>query len=185
MEYFYATANNEQRGPVSPEQLLALNLPPDTLVWHEGMPQWQRLDSVPELRAARGTVSPQPYTPQPTSPQATPTVQQVTANRAGPQVGQPFGQQPGQQMDPSQRANGMATASMVLGILSIVLICCYLNIVSGILAIVFSNIAKKQIAMGQGKGLEQAKAGMICGIIGLSIGALLAVFQIIMIVASH
>jgi len=46
--YFFAE-NNQQRGPVSAAEIIAKSLPPDTLVWREGMAQWQRLDSLPEL----------------------------------------------------------------------------------------------------------------------------------------
>ncbi len=48
MSYFLAVGS-EQRGPFAKEQLLSQGLAPQTLVWAEGMPQWVRADSVPEL----------------------------------------------------------------------------------------------------------------------------------------
>lgn len=59
--------------------------------------------------------------------------------------------------------NGFAIAGMVIGILSLVLCCCseYIGLVLGILAIIFSIIAKKQGPSGM------ATAGLICGIIAL------------------
>jgi TM2 domain-containing membrane protein YozV len=57
--YFFAE-NNQQRGPVTSSELLAKNLPPDTLVWREGMPQWQRLDSLPELIGLTNASRPPP-----------------------------------------------------------------------------------------------------------------------------
>jgi len=51
-QYFYADGN-EQRGPHTAAEIVALRLPPQTLVWHEGMGDWQRLDSVAELMPPR------------------------------------------------------------------------------------------------------------------------------------
>jgi hypothetical protein len=48
MEFYYAEGN-QQKGPVTVDELRSLRLPPDTLVWREGMSQWTRADGVPEL----------------------------------------------------------------------------------------------------------------------------------------
>ena len=48
MNYFMAVGS-EQRGPFSKEQLLAEGLRPEMMVWTDGMPQWQRADSVADL----------------------------------------------------------------------------------------------------------------------------------------
>lgn len=63
--------------------------------------------------------------------------------------------------------NGFAIASMVIGILSLVLCCCseYIGLVLGILAIIFAVIAKKQSPSGM------ATAGLVCGIIALVLSA--------------
>ena len=47
-QYFYA-AGEQQHGPIGAAELIALRLAPSTLVWRDGLAQWQRLDSVPEL----------------------------------------------------------------------------------------------------------------------------------------
>ena len=47
---YYMAEGDQQRGPFPVEQLAAQGLRPDTLVWHEGMRDWQRADSVLELR---------------------------------------------------------------------------------------------------------------------------------------
>jgi TM2 domain-containing membrane protein YozV len=75
-QYFYAHGN-EQRGPVSAPDLFALQLSPATLVWREGMANWQRLDSVPELVEMMRAAAPQPqaapFAPPPPPPgQASP-----------------------------------------------------------------------------------------------------------------
>lgn len=69
-QYFYAQADH-QRGPVGAAELISMQLPPSTLVWREGMRQWERLDSVAELAAANTvnsagpTAAPIPPTPPP------------------------------------------------------------------------------------------------------------------------
>lgn len=81
-----------------------------------------------------------------------------------PQYQQPVYQQPMMPQEPPKSV-GLAVASMVMGILALLLSCCvpYLPILLALLAVVFGGIslAKK---MG-GKGM--AIAGLVCGIIGL------------------
>lgn len=65
-----------------------------------------------------------------------------------------------------QKKNNMATASMVIGILSIVLsCCCFMGFGMGALAIVFAQLSKVEERL-EGK----AKAGLITGIIGIVLG---------------
>lgn len=77
---------------------------------------------------------------------------------------QPVYQQPGMPQEPKKPV-GLAVASMVLGIVALVLSCCvpYLPIVLALLAVVLGavSLAKK---MG---GTGMAVAGLVCGIIGL------------------
>ena len=47
-EYYYADGR-ERRGPVDLETLRSLGITRDTLVWREGMPDWQPAGEVPEL----------------------------------------------------------------------------------------------------------------------------------------
>ena len=63
---------------------------------------------------------------------------------------------------PPQESKGLSVASMILGIVSVVLFCFwYLSIPCAILAIIFGVIGKKK----GGKGM--AKAGLILGIIAI------------------
>jgi TM2 domain-containing membrane protein YozV len=48
MQYYIAT-DNQQRGPFPKEHLFANGLRPDTLIWTDGMGQWQRADSVADV----------------------------------------------------------------------------------------------------------------------------------------
>ena len=44
-EWYYSDAQRQQHGPVTPGDLAAMHtkgqLPPDTLVWREGMSEWK------------------------------------------------------------------------------------------------------------------------------------------------
>ena len=79
---------------------------------------------------------------------------------------QPFGQPPyapqpyGYGYPPPQRTNGMAIASMVLGIL-------WIYWVGSILALVFGYVAKKQIRERGDSGGGMATAGIVLGWIGV------------------
>jgi TM2 domain-containing membrane protein YozV len=47
---YYMAHGQERRGPFEVGELVNAGLLPETLVWTEGWPQWQRADAVPELR---------------------------------------------------------------------------------------------------------------------------------------
>lgn len=49
MATWYVYQNNVQTGPVNEEQLPAMGLTRDTLVWREGMDQWLAAGQLPEL----------------------------------------------------------------------------------------------------------------------------------------
>ncbi len=80
---------------------------------------------------------------------------------------------PSQQVMAPQRQtnNGMAITGMILGIISLVLLCCWYGIPFNILGLVFSIIGLSQIKKNpnqQGKGM--ALAGLICSIISIVAG---------------
>ena len=75
----------------------------------------------------------------------------------GQQYGQPYGGYP---YAPPQRTNGMAIASMVLGIL-------WLYWIGSILALVFGYVAKKQIRERGETGGGMATAGIVLGWVGV------------------
>ena len=41
-EYFYLDKNNQQQGPISPQQFYAYDVTAETLVWCSGMDNWTR-----------------------------------------------------------------------------------------------------------------------------------------------
>ena len=48
--YFYIDATGKQVGTFSPEELRLENIKHDTLVWTQGMEQWQRAEEVEDIR---------------------------------------------------------------------------------------------------------------------------------------
>lgn len=48
MEY-WVSINNNQVGPMSLDEVIALNPTADMLVWHPGMPDWEKAVNLPEL----------------------------------------------------------------------------------------------------------------------------------------
>ena len=87
-----------------------------------------------------------------------------------PYVGQPpygghppaYGQPYGYGFPPPQRTNGMAIASLVLGIL-------WLYWIGSILALVFGYVARKQIRERGDSGDGMAIAGIVLGWVGVGI----------------
>jgi hypothetical protein len=76
--------------------------------------------------------------------------------------------------------NTLGLVSMILGIASIPLVCCvFLGIPVGIAAVVTGYLAKQKVAQGQASNAGQAKAGLICGAVGVGLGILLLLLNIV------
>ena len=75
-----------------------------------------------------------------------------------------------------QEKNNMATASLVMGILSLCSICCCMlfGVVFGVLGIIFAIMSKKGDRMD-----SQAKAGLILSIIGVAATMLIIIFFVV------
>jgi TM2 domain-containing membrane protein YozV len=75
-DYFISIDGQRQDGPFAVRELLDRGLRPDALVWREGMPEWQRADTVAELAPIFARPAPPPppagYTPQYATPQFPP-----------------------------------------------------------------------------------------------------------------
>nr|WP_235857603.1 DUF4190 domain-containing protein [Paenibacillus albiflavus] len=86
------------------------------------------------------------------------------------------------QMPPSAppRTNGKAVAALVLGILSLVIP--YAGFIIGIIAIVFAKLANDEIKRTGEAGKGMATAGMVTGIIGTALYAIVIIFVIIIAV---
>ncbi|AIQ47473.1 hypothetical protein R70723_17470 [Paenibacillus sp. FSL R7-0273] len=98
---------------------------------------------------------------------------------------QPYGQQqdyyPPPPPPPAQ-TNGKSIASLVLGILSIVTP--YIGLLFGIVAIILSALSLKEIRNRYEGGRGLAIAGLVCGIVGTIIYALLIIFLLLVIFAA-
>jgi len=65
---------------------------------------------------------------------------------------------------------GLAIASMVCGIVSLVLVCLwFISLPTSIVAIVLGKVAKGQIRRGEASGQGMATAGIVCGSVALTI----------------
>lgn len=74
---------------------------------------------------------------------------------------------------PQQKSVGLAVASMVLGILSVVMCCLwFLSVPMAIIAIVLGVIARGKAARGEAGGGGMATTGIVFGVIGLLIWVL-------------
>ncbi|WP_017812065.1 MULTISPECIES: DUF4190 domain-containing protein [Paenibacillus] len=82
--------------------------------------------------------------------------------------------------------NGKAIAALVLGISSIVSIMIFpgIGIILGILAVIFAVIALKELRQRYQQGRGLAIGGLVCGIIGFVIHALVVLFIVVIIGAS-
>ncbi|MCM0674745.1 DUF4190 domain-containing protein [Micromonospora phytophila] len=163
-----------------------------------GQPYGQPHDpyAAPQNPYGQPPTSGQPYGQPPTSgqPYGQPSYDPY-GQQAAP--GQPYGQQPyqdpyGQQAHnappmypnagyppPQGQQNTLGLVSMILGIVSIPMVCCYLGIPLGIAAVVTGWLGKQKADQGLANNSGQALAGLICG----AIGALLGVLQIVLLLA--
>ena len=92
-----------------------------------------------------------------------------------PAMPQPGAGAPGQ-------TNGLAVASLVLGILGIVS-CGYTFFVAPVLAVILGVIARKQIRERGQSGDGMAVAGLIMGIVGLVISLILVILFVVGVAA--
>lgn len=105
---------------------------------------------------------------------------------AAPQYGGGYPGYGGQTAWGAAPANGMGTASMVLGILAVCLFCVYgiPSLILGTLALIFGIIGRKRASRGEADNAGQALAGLILGSIGIAIGVII-IGGVIWLFATH
>lgn len=161
---WYYTLNGVQQGPVDVsviQQMLASGqLTAQESVWREGMGAWAPVTTIPEF----SNVQPQ-------------QMQQPQSNY-GAQPAYPGAPMPGQAYStPQPQGTGLAITALVMGILAIPGACLpCVGLIFGILAIIFALVNKNP----EGKGL--AKAGLICGIVGLALALVWWIINIVILV---
>ncbi|PIE86756.1 MAG: hypothetical protein CSA03_03715 [Bacteroidetes bacterium] len=84
--------------------------------------------------------------------------------------------------DGTQKKNGLATASMILGIISLALFwTVWLGLIVGVVAIILAIVAKNQIkadpSMAGSAG--QAKGGLIMGIVGVVLAIVMIIIGVL------
>lgn len=58
MQYYYLTAQGEQRGPIEVDEFAAYGITAQTMVWCQGMASWQPAGNCPELVGVLATATP-------------------------------------------------------------------------------------------------------------------------------
>jgi hypothetical protein len=76
--------------------------------------------------------------------------------------------------------NTFGLVSMILGIASIPLACCYLGIPLGIAAAVLGYLGKQKADQGLANNRQQAQVGFITGLVGVGIAVLLFILSVIL-----
>lgn len=168
MDQWYYGKNGEQQGPVDIETIRSMlasgQLAQSDLVWKEGMANWTAINQVTEFAS---------QTPNQNFNQGGQGgYQQGGYQQGGFQGASHYQPTPG---DPTK--NGMAITSMILGIVSVLGGCFCFGILGygcGIAAIILSRPG----AQSQQPGM--AKAGLICGIIGIVFGLISLVIGVLM-----
>jgi hypothetical protein len=157
---YYIANQGVQRGPIELADLPNHGLRPDSMIWTEGMPDWHPAAAVPEVAKL---IAPPP-------PISAPSL--ITYQT--PPIGQ---------------SNGLAVASLVLGIIAVPFSCHPLfGLVPGILAIVFGFAARANIRKGETSvGGGMALAGIICGFVPIALLAALVIIGlgIVIVAATH
>ena len=172
-------------------ELVSFSLRADTLVWREGMEQWQRADSIPELiertpvadRRTAASATSRTWSLEATTPAPAQVVVAAVQRPAQYQQQQSlsYHSATGTDLQPS----GMAIASLILGIVSVLSICGFhVGLLAGlpcsILAVVFGFIAKGKANRQEAGGRGMAVAGPIMGFIYLGLWVLLALVILVM-----
>lgn len=174
--YFFADGE-QRRGPHPLEELRNFPLKPETLVWREGLPEWTALKNVPELWAIFAEKFAAPAQPIDYATTGDGPVRGVVATGFGvPQTGllrDESGTLAYETPSSDQAASGMAIASLVLGIVSMVIWCVpilsLLSVPCAILAIVFGFIARGKVKRNEAGGGGQALAGLILGFVNVGL----------------
>lgn len=186
-QYYYVDGNNQQQGPIDAAQLPSFGVTTKTLVWCEGMANWQAAGEIPELASLFAAKQPEiPVQPQmqpgtPTQPQMQQQVQPQPMNinnfqqTQQPMNTQPPFQQPNNQQMPPQPDNYLVWAILVT------VLCC---LPFGVASIIYSVKVGSLYAQGDYNGAVDAsqkakKFAMIGGIGGLVFIIVYVIFMII------
>jgi hypothetical protein len=192
IEWFYGIGG-QQYGPIDEVTLSARiatgEIGPQDLVWNEGMDSWKPLHEVRHLAPTGNDSQSQDshdQTPEPPQPSYAPpvevkapalddaSVEEIPQSPYAPPVEGIEGASytPGPSLPVT---NGLAIASLVCGILSVVFFCFCGGLFLGIPAVICGHLSLKQLNtpgnLQQGRGM--AIAGLICGYLGIALFAIM------------
>jgi hypothetical protein len=165
---YHVGRNGQQTGPFSIEQLktMAANgeLQPTDLVWKEGMAGWEPASTLPGVFGAAPSPSAATAIEMPQAANPVPLAQ-ATVLPPAPGPGGP-------------KPNPLALTGMILGIVSILLVCCCYGFPFNVAGIVCSIIGMNQIKASGGTqpGMGMAQAGLWCSVASIVLGILFALF---------
>ena len=157
---YFVSRHGSQQGPHSLEEINRLisagQLGGADLAWQEGMAEWQPLSSIPGIVVAV-LAGPPPLPGGPPAVRSAYTPPQANVFPQGNAGGPPSN-------------SGMAVASMVLGILSLVLFFTHIfALIMALLAVIFGHVSRGNIRRSQGRlsGAGMGLAGLITGYIAM------------------
>lgn len=182
---YYVGKSGQQIGPFSLEELKSKlasgEVSPSDLVWKEGMPDWKPASTIPGLAEPVAPAAPEPAVPAPATTFDTgsyapisggPPVEVVNPTVLPP--GTPMntgmgGMGYGMPMALGPKQNPMALTGMILGIVSIPMLCCCYGFPFNIAGIVFSAIGLSQIKKDPVNqlGKPMAIAGLVLSILSI------------------
>lgn len=178
MSNWYYALGDSEKGPIPAAELKALavdgTIGPDTLVWKDGMPDWKRAAEVPGLLSPKASNSSTPSV----SKSASRSSAGSRSNQAYDEYddyddyGDPYQSPRGGRGDYARHPDG-AGAILAMGIVSL--------IVFPILGIAAWIMGNNYLAECRRMGLEpegSAVAGRICGIIAVTMMALVLLFVV-------
>jgi len=172
-QYYYVDGNNQQQGPIDAAQLPSFGVTAKTLVWCEGMANWQAAGEIPELASLFAAKQPEI----PVQPQAQPQTMNINnfQQTQQPMNTQPPFQQPNNQQMPPQPDNYLIWAILVT------ILCC---LPLGIASIIYATKVSSLYAQGDYNGAVDAsqkakKFAMIGGIGGLIFVIIYVIFVVI------
>lgn len=177
--------DGQQTGPFNMDQLKEMagsgELSADSLVWKQGMANWEKAGSVGDLSGLFGAAAATaPPDPEPAADAG------AGASQAQPEPAQqPAAQPAAAAPSGAQQQLPNATGALVLGILSLVFAFCYAipGLIMGIIGMILGKkaieIYEANPQMYNESHYNNAKAGRICSIIGVILASVLVVVFIL------
>ena len=151
MEY-WVSINNNQVGPMSLDEVIALNPSADMLVWHPGMPDWDKAANLPELAHLFGDDYEECVEDEPQPEQTIEEPVQEPAPKVEEPKSQPQPQpQPLQETAPAEPCPPNYLVWTVL----VTVMCC---VPLGVISLIYSSQVKTKYNAGDIEGAKKASS---------------------------